>query len=272
MVARVRQLLIALSFVTAFAAPGSAQVGTGSWVIAGAQLADGTGRPLRKANVRVQGDTIVKIGDFKPKANETVILGDGLVLAPGFIDTHNHSDRGLQDEPEASSQVSQGLTTLVLGQDGGSQWPISEYLEARRRNAPSVNVVTMVGHATVRRLVMGDDFRRAATPDEVTRMAALVEQAIKEGAFGLSSGLEYEVGSYSTTDEVVALATAAKRAGGRLYISHIRDEADKSLEAIREAIAIGERSKLASQITHIKLGTVNVWNKAGEVVKMKPGA
>ncbi len=251
-----------------WSAAARAQAGTGAWVITGAQIADGTGKPLRKANVRVQGDKITAVGNFKPKKNETIIHGDGLVLAPGFIDTHNHSDRGVQEEPEAASQVSQGLTTLLVGQDGGSVWPTGEYLEARRKSPPAVNVLTMVGHATVRRMVMGDDFRRAATPEEITKMAALVEQAVKEGALGLSSGLEYEVGSYSTTDEVVALAQAAKKAGGRLYISHIRDEADKVMDAMREAIAIGERSKMAAQITHIKLGTVGVWGKAGEAVKM----
>ncbi len=245
-----------------------AQVGVRSWVITGAQIADGTGKPLRKANVRVQGDKIIKIGDFKPRSDETVIKGDGLVLAPGFIDTHNHSDRGVQEEPEAVSQVSQGLTTLLVGQDGGSMWPIGEYLDGLRKSPAAVNIATMVGHATVRRKVMGEDFRRTATADEVTRMQALVEQGVKEGAFGLSAGLEYEMGSYSATDEVVALAQAAKKAGGRLYISHIRDEADKSLEAMREAISIGERGKIASQITHIKLGTVNVWNKSAEAVKM----
>jgi N-acyl-D-amino-acid deacylase len=252
------------------AAPGAvrAQAGTGSWVITGAQVADGTGKPLRQVHVRIEGDKITGVGKLKPRKNETVVHGDGLVLAPGFIDTHNHSDRGLQDEPEAVSQVSQGLTTLLLGQDGGSVWPTGEYLEARRKTPPAVNVATMVGHATVRRMVMGDDFRRTATGDEITRMQALVEQAIREGALGLSSGLEYEVGSYAGTDELVALAQAAQRAGGRLYISHIRDEADKSLEAMREAITIGERSKMPAQITHIKLGTVGVWGKAAEAVKL----
>lgn len=267
-VAKIRFFLAVGILVFAGVASAWAQVGTGSWVIAGAQVADGTGKPLRKINVRVEGDKIAAVGNFKPRKNETVVHGDGLVLAPGFIDAHNHSDRGVQDEPEAASQVSQGLTTLLLGQDGGSVWPASEYLEARRKSPAAVNVVTLVGHATVRRMVMGEDFRRAAKPEEIAQMEKFVEQAVKEGALGLSSGLEYEVGSYSTTDEVVALAQAAQRAGARLYISHIRDEADKSFEAMREAIAIGERSKMAAQITHIKLGTVGVWGKAADAVKM----
>jgi len=129
------------------------------------------------------------------------------------------------------------------------------------------NVAVMAGHATLRRQVMGDDFRRTATPAESARLEALVEQEMRSGAFGLSSGLEYEVGSYASTEEVVAMARAAARHGG-FYISHIRDEADKSMDAIREAIAVGEKARLPVQITHLKLGTVGVWGKAGEVIAM----
>ncbi len=114
---------------------------------------------------------------------------------------------------------------------------------------------------------MGDDFRRTATAAEIVQMEALVDQEMSSGALGLSSGLEYEVGSYASTEEVVAMARVAATHGG-FYISHIRDEADKSMEAIREAIAIGEKAKIPVQITHIKLGTVGVWGKAGEVVSM----
>jgi N-acyl-D-amino-acid deacylase len=128
-----------------------------------------------------------------------------------------------------------------------------------------VNVAVLVGHATIRRQVMGEDFRRTATPAEITRMEALVDQEMRSGAFGLSSGLEYEVGSYASTEEVVAMARTAAKHGG-FYISHIRDEADKSMDAIREAIAIGEKAKIPVQITHLKLGTVGVWGKAAEVV------
>jgi N-acyl-D-amino-acid deacylase len=129
----------------------------------------------------------------------------------------------------------------------------------------------LVGHATIRRQVMADDFRRPARPDEIARMQALVEQEMKDGAMGLSSGLEYEVGSYASTDEVIALARIAAKHSG-FYISHIRDEADKTLDAVREAIAIGEKAKLPVQITHIKLGTVGVWGKADQVVAIVEAA
>ena len=236
-----------------------------TWTIVGAEVADGTGAPLRRANVRVGGDTIVAVGDLAPDPDDRVIDGTGLVLAPGFIDTHNHSDEGLESQPGAFTQVSQGITTVLVGQDGGSPFSLRDYLERRTEAPAAVNVAALVGHATVRRRVMGDDFRRESTPDEILRMEALVDREMRAGAMGLSSGLEYEVGGYAATDELVALARVTARHGG-FYISHIRDEAERTIEAVLEAIEIGERAGLPVQITHIKLGTIGVWGKAPEVV------
>jgi N-acyl-D-amino-acid deacylase len=144
---------------------------------------------------------------------------------------------------------------------------VSDYLARRRANPSAVNVAVLVGHATIRRQAMGGDFRRVATPAEIARMEALVDQEMRSGAIGLSSGLEYEVGSYAATEEVISMARVAAKHGG-FYISHIRDEADKSMESIREAIAIGEKAKIPVQITHLKLGTVGVWGKANEAIAM----
>jgi N-acyl-D-aspartate/D-glutamate deacylase/CubicO group peptidase (beta-lactamase class C family) len=238
-----------------------------AWVIRGAQLADGTGSPLRRADVRFEAGTIVEVGTVTPRPADRVVDATGLVLAPGVIDAHNHSTEGLDADPDAITQVAQGITTLLVGQDGSSPFPLSEYLARRRANPSTVNVASLVGHATLRRRVMGEDFRRPATAAEIAQLEALVDQEMRSGAIGLSSGLEYEVGSYASTEEVVAMARAAARHGG-FYISHIRDEADKSMDAIREAIAIGEKARIPVQITHIKLGTVGVWNKAAEVVAM----
>src|SRR6188474_444715 len=177
----------------------------GTFLIAGARVADGTGGPIARKDVRVAGDRITEVGTLEPRPGERVVKGEGLVLAPGFIDVHNHSTEGLAEDPLAETQVSQGITTLVLGPDGSSPWPIAEYLKARTDAPPAVNVMTMVGHETVRSLVMGKDFRRKATPGEIARMAAFVDQGMREGALGLSSGLEYDVGSYASTGEVVEL-------------------------------------------------------------------
>jgi N-acyl-D-amino-acid deacylase len=240
---------------------------TPAWTITGAAVADGTGAPLQRVDVRIDGDSIREVGSVTPRPEDRVIDGTGLVLSPGFIDVHNHSTEGLNDDPEAGTQVSQGITTVLLGQDGSSPLPIGDYLARRRSSPAALNVSLLVGHATVRQAVMGDDYRREATKAEISRMQALVEQACAEGAIGLSSGLEYEVGSYASTAELVALARIAARHGG-FYISHIRDEADRTLEAVREAITIGEQARLPVQITHIKLGTVSVWGKAADVVTM----
>lgn len=237
-----------------------------SYLITGAQVADGSGSPLRQADVRVEGERITEIGHLKPKPRDIVVPAGGLILAPGFIDTHNHSTEALDTDPAAESQVSQGITTVLLGQDGGSPLPVAEYLEKRRVHAAAINVQMLVGHATVRRKVMGDDFRRAARPDEIGAMEQLVDQAMQEGATGLSTGLEYEVGSYSTTEEVIALARVAARHHG-IYVSHLRDESDHAFDSFREIVRIGREAGLPVQISHIKLGTAGVWGRAGEAVK-----
>ena len=236
--------------------------------IVGADLADGTGSALRRANVRMVGDHIVGVGEVRPQVGDTVINGQGLIVAPGFIDIHNHSSTGLAGDPTAETQIAQGITTVVLGPDGDSPWPIGEYLAERRKNPAAVNVAVFVGHATVRRLVMKDDFKRPARPEEVARMALLVDQGMREGAAGLSSGLEYEVGGYAETSELVELAKVVARYPGGVYMSHIRDEADKTFDALKEAIAIGEGARVAVQISHIKLGTVGVWRKSADAIAL----
>lgn len=266
-----RRAVSFLAIVLLTAVVVRSQPAPASFVITGARLADGTGAPLAAGGVRVEGDTITAVGAVTPRPGETVVDGTGLVLAPGFIDTHNHSTEGLEKEPAAITQVSQGITTLAVGQDGSSPWPLSGYMTRLRAAPPAVNVVVFAGHATIRRAVMGDDYKRPARTAEVARMKTLVSQAMAEGAFGLSSGLEYEVGSYSNIEEVVEMARAAGERGG-MYISHIRDEADLTMDAVREAIAIGERGRLPVQITHIKLGTVGVWGKAREIVALVEAA
>ena len=239
--------------------------------ITGARIIDGTGAAPRTGSVRIEGDRITAVGDVKPRDGDLVVDGQGLALAPGFIDIHNHSTSGLLQNPAAETQVAQGITTLVVGAHGSSPWPIAAFLADRRKSPAAVNVMVMVGHATVRRQVMNDDYKRPARDEEIARMAALVEQGMSEGAIGLSSGLEYEVGSYSDTKELVALAKAAAKHGG-FYMSHIRDEADRAFEAFSEAIAIGEQARIPVQISHIKLGTVAVWRKSAAVVRLVEAA
>jgi N-acyl-D-amino-acid deacylase len=260
-------LLISLTCV-AHSRAQSQNAAPKSILILHAQVADGTGAPLRKLNVRISGDRILAIAaNLKPQPGEQIIDAKGLVLSPGFIDIHNHSTDGLESDPLAESQIAQGITTIVLGADGDSPWPIAPYLAARRANPPSLNIAMMAGHATIREQIMGKDFRRVATQDEITKMTQLVEQAMTEGAIGLSSGLEYDVASYSSTDEVVAEAKIAAAHGG-FYMTHIRDEGDKAFSALDEEIAIGERAHIPIEHSHIKVSTVSVWNKAPEYIRV----
>src|SRR5688572_13002806 len=239
--------------------------------IVGATLIDGSGRALQADSVvLLKDDTIVAVGkrnQVQVPAGARVIEARDLVIAPGFIDAHNHSDRGFQSDPSAASQVSQGITTVVVGQDGGSPFPVGEFLANLDQNPIALNVLTFVGHATVRSEVMGEDTNRTATTAEVEKMKQMVQQAMRDGAIGLSTGLEYETGKPASTEEVVALAQAASAFGG-IYISHIRDEADKTFEALEEAIRIGREARIPVQISHIKLGTVAVWNRANDVVTL----
>jgi len=232
-----------------------------SLTIIGATVIDGTGGRRFRANVRIDGDHIARIGLFKPEPGDRVIQAAGMIIAPGFIDIHNHSEEGLVREPAAANQVSQGITTLAVGPDGGSPWPIGDYLKKREEQGIAVNVLSFVGHATVRQQVMGKDYDRAARPDEIDKMKTLVDQAMREGAFGLSSGLEYDVGRSATTEELIALASAAAPYGG-IYMTHMRDEEEGMLDALREAIRIGGEGKLPVQISHIKMGNRNVWGQA----------
>ena len=248
-----------------------AQPATRAFVVTGAQIADGLGTPLRSGEVRVDGDTVTEVGARVSRDGATTVDAAGLVLAPGFIDVHNHSDNGLDENPWAASQVAQGITTVVLGQDGNSPWPVADYLSRRRTTPAAVNVALLVGHATVRQRVMGDDYKRAARADETSRMAALVDQGMREGAVGLSSGLVYPVGSHATTAELIAVTRAAARRGG-LYLSHIRDQADHVLDAVAEAIAIGSSTGAPVQITHIALFSARMWGRASDVVALVDAA
>lgn len=247
-------------------AAGSAAPST--LLIRGGRVIDGTGSPARRADVRLEGDQIVSVAPaLAALPGERVLDARGKVVAPGFIDLHNHSDRQVFQMPEAATQTAQGITTLLVGVDGGGTLPVRDFLQRLEAAPAAVNIATMVGHGAVRTKVMGDDFKRPARADEVAAMRELVAQGMADGAFGLSSGLEYDPGYYSTTDELVALAEVAARRGG-FYASHIRNEADETLRALAEAMEIGWRARIPVHISHIKLGTVGVWGRAAEALEI----
>src|SRR5215470_7380730 len=170
--------------ILALLAQAGAQPSAGL-LIRNAQLIDGTGAAARRADVRVTGDTISAVADIlTPQSGERIVDAAGKVLAPGFIDMHSHADRGLDDTPDASTQVMQGITTAVVGQDGSSELPIADFYERIARLKPAINYATAVGHGTVRKLVMGGDYKRAATPAEIETMKVLVDRGMRDGAVG----------------------------------------------------------------------------------------
>jgi N-acyl-D-amino-acid deacylase len=218
-----RRLIAASVVLTAIvAACGKSSAPTparSGFLITNANVIDGSGSPPRRASVRVEGDRIAAVGNLTPRAGEPVIDAPGLTPAPGFIDTPSHADDDLFEHPDALAVVSQGITTIIGGQDGGSPIPLAGYFDRLEKSPGAVNVGMYVGHGSIRDSVMGADFKRVATPGEVDRMKEILASEMRAGAIGLSSGLEYDPGIYSDPSEVIALAKVAASFGGR-YISH----------------------------------------------------
>jgi N-acyl-D-amino-acid deacylase len=233
-------------------------------LIRDALVIDGTGAPARRADVRIRGDRIVEVGTLAQTPGERVVVASGLALAPGFIDTHSHHDRGLDTAPDAIAMVSQGVTTIVVGQDGGGSNLTKLFADLESRPA-AVNVASYAGHGAIRRTVMGQDFARPANAPEIERMKVLLKKEMDAGALGLSTGLEYDPGIYSTRAEVLALAKVAAESGGR-YMSHLRSEDRWFWDALDEIIAIGRTNKMPVQVSHLKLGMHDLWGQADKAL------
>jgi N-acyl-D-amino-acid deacylase len=237
-----------------------------STLITNARVIDGTGSPAQSVAVRISGAKITAVGNLQPLAKETVIDAKGLVLAPGFIDSHSHHDRGIFEHRDTPEVVSQGITTIVVGQDGGSELPLGDFFGKLKATPASVNVASYVGHNSLRDKVMGEDSKRVASAAEVQKMVQLLQRDLGAGALGLSTGLEYEPSSYSAADEVIALAKTSASVGGR-YISHMRSEDVRLDAAIDELVNIGAQTCMPVQISHFKLAIRNRWGDAPEVLK-----
>ena len=247
-----KSLAILPSIVLALTACSAGTPEPTGMVIVNARVIDGSGGPSRDVNT---------VGHFEPSAEDTVVDANGLVLAPGFIDVHSHHEDGLFEMPGALAAVSQGITTIVAGQDGSQQYPLAEFFASLETSPATVNVASYAGHGTLRGRVMGEDYQRHATPEELAEMASLLRTEMEAGALGLSSGLEYDPGSFSAPEELVELARVAAANGGR-YISHIRSEDEYFWEAIDEIINIGREARIPVQVTHIKLALTRWWGQA----------
>lgn len=234
-------------------------------LITNVRIIDGTGLPAVAGSVRVLNNRIRHIGILTPFPGEPVTNGSGNVLAPGFIDNHSHHDGELSQNPSAGAVISQGITTIVVGQDGGSQ-PMDSLQKGIQKKPVSVNVASFTGHASLREKVMGRDLYRKATQTEIDSMKVLLKRELERGSLGLSTGLEYEEAFYSSRDEVVALAKVAAESNGR-YISHIRSEDLNLEEALEEIIHIGREAKIPVQITHIKIAMRSKWGDSEKILR-----
>ena len=234
-------------------------------LITNARIIDGTGSPARSGSVRIRGQRIADVGVLQPLPGDSIVDAGGLTLVPGFIDTHSHHDRGLDTNRSALAVVSQGVTTVVVGQDGGSHIPLAGFFAALEAHPVAINVASYVGHGSVRDSILGENYKRHATPAEVDRMRALVAQEMGAGALGLSTGLEYDPGIYSDPSEVLALARAAADSGGR-YISHMRSEDRELFQAVDELINIGRVNHMPVQVSHAKLAMRSLWGRAPELL------
>ena len=213
----------------------------------------------------ISGDTIARVAPAIDGSARRTIDGSGLVVAPGFIDIHTHARRGIFEVATAENYVRQGVTTLMEGPDGSSPLPLKPFLDKLAALKTSVNIGSFVGQGTIRGEVIGEG-DRAATPADIERMTQLVEQGMRDGAFGLSSGLFYVPGSFATTAEVTALARVAGRHGG-IYISHMREEASKVVDSVKETIAIGEQGGLPTQVTHHKVIGATNWGRSVDTLR-----
>ncbi|MCP9768096.1 serine hydrolase [Lacihabitans sp. LS3-19] len=234
-------------------------------LITNIKLIDGTGNPARNLSVRILDKKIWEIGKLKAFKNETVIDGKGKVLAPGFIDSHSHHFGGLEKAPEAIPTANQGITTIVIGQDGGS-YPMDTIENFMKRRPVAVNIASYTGHATLRGKAMGvKSLYRKAKPEEIEKMKGFLEEEMKKGSLGLNTGLEYESAFFSNKEEVIELAKTAAKYGGK-YMSHIRSEDINLNEAIDEIIEIGRITIMPVQISHIKIAKKDQWEKSSEIL------
>ena len=242
-----------------------------SVILVGGSVYDGSGAESFVADVGIVGDRIAAIGNLVGRRAAVRLNVAGLVVAPGLVDIHSHAVRdnaersGLLRWPLAENYIRQGVTTAIGGPDGGSAYPVGEMLARFELTPSSINFGTFVGHGTVRRLVLGNT-ARAATALELDRMRLLVDSAMQQGAFGLSTGLKYVPGAFAKTDEVVELAKVVSRYGG-IHISHMRDEGLEIMASVEETIRIGEEAGIPTQITHHKVVGKDMWGKSRKTLE-----
>ena len=238
-------------------------------VLKGGAVHLGEGKPSMITDIGINADTIAFIGTIDKKNATRVINVKGLVVAPGFIDMHAHLDP-IFKYSDAKSHITQGVTLALGGPDGGGFWPFGSYLDSLSKQKIGMNVAYLVGHNRIRNKVMGME-NRAPTSEELVVMKNMVEQAMKEGAFGISTGLKYLPGAFSNIDEVIELSKSASKYEG-IYTSHLREEGLGLIKGVSEAIKIGKEAGIPVVLTHHKVIGHPMWGKSAITLAMVDSA
>jgi N-acyl-D-amino-acid deacylase len=234
-------------------------------ILKNGKIIDGTGNPWFYGDVGIVKNKIISIGDLSKSKADKTIDATGLIIAPGFIDVHTHIEGDEKKTPTADNFIYDGVTTVITGNCGTSNVDIKKYFKLLDSIKLSVNVGTLIGHNDIRQVVLGD---ADITPNaaQLQKMQSLIEQAMRDGAMGFSTGLIYTPGIYSKLNEVIALAKAAAKYSG-IYTTHMRNESDKIFDAINEAIDVGRQANMRVEISHFKVGLPN-WNRSDEMIAM----
>jgi len=269
--------MLSTAAMSLLALAAAAEAVTADLVIRGATLFDGTGQPGAKGDLAIRGERIVAVGTFETAGKPRIIDGTGLVVAPGFIDLHTHSDIAIFVpgstmpivEPATRSNLNylmQGVSTIVTGNCGFGPVDVAAYYQKLDDVRPGSNVAHLLPHNDLRQQVMGN-VNRPPSADELKKMKALLERGMKDGAWGMSSGLIYTPGSYAKTDELIELAAVVAAQQG-IYASHMRDEGVGVLASIDETLTIGKKAGLPVHISHLKTRGPKAWGKAGEAIAL----
>ncbi|NIM13588.1 MAG: amidohydrolase family protein [Candidatus Aminicenantes bacterium] len=235
-------------------------------IIKNGTIVDGLGGKPFQADVGIRKGKIAKLGKLKTKKAKKVIDASNLMVCPGFIDLHTHTDDDILEQPNAHNYIRQGVTTVLGGNCGGSFYPIGEFLEKVEQGKIALNFCTLVGHNTIRRNVMGN-IDREPTEEEMMQMKQMVEKAMQDGAVGISTGLKYMPGAYAKTEEVIELAKVAAKYRS-VYATHMREEGLGILEAVNETIEIGKLAKIPVHISHHKIASKDRWGSSVKTLAM----
>lgn len=232
-------------------------------LIENARIADGTGAPLVTGGIGIKDGRIAAVGSVTGSA-DTVIDAEGRVVAPGFVDVHTHSEK-ICENPVVENFLRMGVTTIITGNCGNSKTDVAAFFREIEQTGTTLNVATLIGHGSVRERGMGGRFIRPPSAEQLDAMKQLVDQAMRDGAVGMSTGLIYVPGSFAKTEEIIELAKVVSAHGG-VYASHMRYETDRIFEALEELTRIAREARIPAEVSHIKLSGPSAWGRARDVL------